>query len=197
MRHHRLLGIAMFFLLAAILVVPGLIQGAQAKPVAGGGNGDGTGIVVVQSVALTADEVKWLKYLREEEKVARDVYTYLYSKWGALIFKNIAASEQKHMDAIKNLMMKYGVSDPAAGNGYGVFTNQELQVLYDKLIVDGSVSKRAALEVGVLIEELDIGDLEEAMSATTHNDIKNVYSNLLQGSFNHLAAFESQFAKLA
>ena len=73
MRHHRLLGIAMFFLLAAILVVPGLIQGAQAKPVAGGGNGDGTGIVVVQSVALTADEVKWLKYLREEEKVAREL----------------------------------------------------------------------------------------------------------------------------
>ena len=55
----------------------------------------------VQTVVLTDDETYWLTYMREEEKVARDVYLYLNEKWNVRIFKNIAASEQTHMDAIK------------------------------------------------------------------------------------------------
>lgn len=196
MRRRKILGITVFLLLAATLVVPGLFQDVQARAVANGGNSPGTSVSTVQSSVLSAEEVKWLKHIREEEKVARDVYTYLYDKWRSSIFKNIAASEQQHMDAIKTLLNKYGISDPAAGNGYGVFTNMDLQSMYNKLIVDGSASKIAALEVGVSIEVMDIEDLEKAISTTTHKDIKTVYSNLMQGSYNHLAAFESQLEKL-
>lgn len=196
MRHRKILGITVFLLLAATLVVPGLFQDVHAWAGANGGNSPGTSVSTVQSSVLSAEEVKWLKHIREEEKVARDVYTYLYDKWRSSIFKNIAASEQQHMDAIKTLLNKYGISDPAAGNGYGVFTNMDLQSMYNKLIVDGSASKIAALEVGVSIEVMDIEDLEKAISTTTHKDIKTVYSNLMQGSYNHLAAFESQLEKL-
>ena len=40
--------------------------------------------------------------------------TDLYKMWGLTIFSNIASSEQKHMDAIKTLLDRYGLDDPAA-----------------------------------------------------------------------------------
>jgi hypothetical protein len=133
--------------------------------------------------------------MREEEKVARDVYLYLNKKWNLRIYKNIAASEQTHMDAIKNLLDKYSIADPAAGKGIGEFTDPDLQKLYDDLILQGSVSKVEALKVGVIIEETDIDDLNEGIATARHNDIKTVYINLLQGSLNHLDAFESSLAR--
>jgi len=150
----------------------------------------------VQAAPLTDEEIYWLTYMREEEKVARDVYLVLNEKWNLRIFKNIAASEQRHMDAIKTLLDTYTVPDPAAGKEHGEFTNPALQKLYNDLIQQGSISRVEALNVGILIEETDIDDLNEGITSTRQNDIKTVYSNLLQGSLNHLDAFESGLAKL-
>ena len=142
------------------------------------------------------DEVAYtLNYMREEEKLARDVYLFLYDKWHSRIFKNISVSEQTHMDAIKNLLDKYGIPDPAADKGPGEFANSQLQALYEELIQDGSVSLVDALEVGVFIEETDIEDLDAGIASSTHKDIITVYSNLLAGSLNHLNAFNSNLAR--
>jgi hypothetical protein len=149
----------------------------------------------VQVSPLTTEEKYWLTYMREEEKLARDVYLVMYEKWGSRIFNNIAASEQKHMDAIKTLLDRYGIPDPAQDNGRGEFTNQELQTLYNDLVEQGSVSLIEALKVGVFIEETDIDDLKAAIALTTHKDIGTVYSNLLRGSLNHLKAFTFNPAK--
>jgi hypothetical protein len=145
--------------------------------------------------ALTDTEKSWLIYMREEEKLARDVYQAFYAKYESRIFKNIATSEQQHMDAIKTLLNRYGIPDPAEGKNAGEFTNPDLQALYDELIDQGSVSLNEALKVGVEIEEQDINDLKEAITDTTHPDIKKVYSNLLRGSLNHLKAFTSNLVK--
>jgi hypothetical protein len=144
-----------------------------------------------QAAALTDDEKYWLTYMREEEKLARDVYLSLGSTWNIPIFSNIAQSEQVHMDSVKTLLDRYGLSDPAAGKAQGEFTDPVLQKLHDDLIAQGSLSGAEALRVGVFIEETDISDLNKAIAATTHNDIRTVYNNLLQGSMNHLSAFES------
>jgi hypothetical protein len=152
--------------------------------------GDGTCIASIEITPLEDDEIGWLTYMREEEKLARDVYQYFYDEYGLRIFKNISASEQKHMDAIKTLLDKYEIADPALET-VGAFANSDLQGLYDKLIVNGSVSLVEALNVGILIENTDISDLEEAIAATTHVDLQTVYSNLLRGSQNHLDAFNS------
>jgi hypothetical protein len=148
----------------------------------------------VQAATLTADEVFWLTYMREEEKLARDVYRFLYDKWGSRIFNNISASEQRHMDAIKTLLDRFGIADPANGQGPGEFTNETLQVLYYDLIARGSVSLIEALKVGVLIEETDIDDLMTAISLTERKAIKTVYGHLLIGSLNHFKAFVSKLA---
>ena len=127
--------------------------------------------------------------MREEEKLARDVYVTLYAKWGLRMFNNISSAEQRHTNAIVTLLNRYGIVDPAAGNAVGVFTNPDLQALYDKLIAQGSTSSAEALKVGVFVEQTDIQDLKTHIAETTKADILQVYNNLLRGSQNHLRAF--------
>ena len=97
---------------------------------------------------LSADEIAGLQFMREEEKLARDVYLTLYQKWGVATFNNIASSEATHMASIKTLLDRYGIADPAAGQPIGVFTNPELQALYNQLIAQGSQSLSGGLASG-------------------------------------------------
>lgn len=143
---------------------------------------------------LSNAEIEGILFMREEEKLARDVYLTFYEKWGLRIFQNIAASEATHMEAVKTLIDRYGLEDPAVQN-IGVFTNPTLQELYNQLTADGSQSLADALRVGAAIEEIDILDLEERAAQTDKADIELVYKNLTKGSRNHLRAFTSILEK--
>lgn len=103
-----------------------------------------------------------LTYVREEEKLARDVYLFLYDMWGLQVFQNIADSEQTHTDAVKTLLDAYGLTDPAAATQPGEFVNPDLQALYNQLTAQGSLSLADALKVGAAIEEIDILDCSSA-----------------------------------
>lgn len=138
---------------------------------------------------LTAAERNALTYMREEEKLARDVYQALEAKWGARPFGNIALAEQTHMDSVNSLLDQFKLSDPAAGATWGEFKNADLQALYAKLVKQGGSSRTEALKVGCLIEELDIKDLRERTLKTKRDDIKMVFGNLERGSRNHLRAY--------
>jgi hypothetical protein len=144
---------------------------------------------------LTETEKSDLLFMREEEKLARDVYFYLFEKYDRLIFKNISNSEQKHMDAILTLIEYYGMEDPASTQR-GVFNNEDLQNVYDDLILSGDVSLENALKVGATIEDLDIRDLNLALGSTSRSDIVKVYENLKCGSENHMRAFDGQIKDL-
>lgn len=151
---------------------------------------------VSAQLSLSQLEEQELLYLREEEKLARDVYTALFATSGLQIFGNIAQSEQQHMNAVLTLLQNYGLTDPVGSNAAGMFTNADLQSLYDQLVAQGAASQIAALQVGVLIEETDITDLEAAISNTDKTDVIRVYNNLLKGSLNHLSAFTNNLAAL-
>jgi len=138
---------------------------------------------------LSADDKSGLLFMYQKEKVARDVDNYLYNKWNLRVFSNIAKSEKTHMDAIKSLLQKYNLTIPS--DDVGVFELEELQSLYNTLITSGSVSANEALKVGKLVEETDIADLQSRIS-TAAEDIKLVYQELLNGSYNHLNAFSKQ-----
>jgi len=144
---------------------------------------------------LTAEEIADLQYLREEEKLAHDVYVALGEQWNVRTFTNIARSEQVHTDAVKTLLDAYGIDDPADGNAAGVFENDDLQALYNDLMAKGTTSVQAALEVGITIEQVDIADLEEQIARTGNAAILQVYGNLLNGSQNHLRAFTNAAAR--
>lgn len=142
----------------------------------------------VNQSALDAVEAETLAFIREEEKMARDVYDAMYVLWpDKPIFDQISDSEQEHMDAILTLLDKYGLPDPAQGPG--VFTDPDIQGLYDWLISRGEVSEIDALYAGAFIEEYDIHDLQMAIEETDNPDVQQVYSNLEQGSENHLRAY--------
>lgn len=146
-------------------------------------------VAPVATSELSDDEIDGLLYMREEEKLAHDVYQVLYEKWGLTVFDNIATSEQRHTDAIKTLLDSYGLTDPADGSDVGEFSDPTLQALYDQLVERGSQSLQDALLVGASIEEIDILDLEKYIAQTERADIRQVYDNLMSGSENHLRAF--------
>ena len=141
--------------------------------------------------SLDATETEGLIYMREEEKLAHDVYVTLYEKWGLSIFNNISKSEDNHENKIETLLNNYQIEDSVGDNSIGVFVNPDLQQLYNNLIAQGSQSLTEALKVGVLIEETDIADLQERIAQTDNADIQQVYQQLLNGSYNHLSAFTS------
>ena len=143
---------------------------------------------------LSEEETAGLIQMREEEKLARDVYQVLGEKWQAAIFSNIAVREQRHMDAVKSLLDKYDIDDPVTDSTAGVFTDPELQALFEQLTAKGNESLVAALQVGNTVEDLDIYDLEEFIAQADNEDIKTVYQNLLKGSRNHLRAFWYQLS---
>jgi len=126
--------------------------------------------------------------MREEEKLARDVYLAMYQKWGAVTFSNIASSEQQHMDTLKKMLDRYKLADPVQ-DALGVFTNADLQAKYDQLLASGSQSYVEGLYAGATIEEIDMIDIQHAIDVTTHLDVDNAYLNLLEGSKNHLRAY--------
>jgi hypothetical protein len=174
----------------ALLAAFGVADAAGPRgggPGMGGGGGGGTTTPVLSIVEATD-----LTYMRQEEKMARDVYLTMYALWQVPTFSNIASSEQSHMDAIMKLLQRYGLPDPAAGLVVGEFRDGELQTLYDQLVATGSDTELAGLQVGGLIEEVDMLDIADAIQRSTKADIDEVYGKLLCGSRNHLRAFAAQ-----
>jgi len=168
----------------------------------GFGRGPGAGVGVCQNLAalplepLSKSETTSILYMREEEKLARDVYRGLFQKWGMEMFARIATSEQRHMDAVNGLITRYQLTDPVKDDTPGAFTNAGLAALYNELMTTGLGSEAAALRVGARIEDLDIYDLEEALKEADNEDIGLVYGNLSRASGNHLRAFTGQLDAL-
>jgi hypothetical protein len=146
-------------------------------------------IAQVSAATLPAATKASLIFMVEEEKLARDVYSTLYTKTGLNQFKNINKAEQTHMDLLRGLLKTYGIKDPTIGKAVGKFNNASLAALYKKLIADGSVSLVAALNVGIAVEEKDIADIKMILKTKLPDDVKYVLDRLIAGSYNHLAAF--------
>jgi hypothetical protein len=170
--------------LAVLSSVPAAAQGygRPSGPPAGGASA---------TLTLSATEAKALAFMREEEKMARDLYRQLYAKWKLRVFDRISESEQRHFDAVGRLLTRFQLEDPARGLSDGIFTDPGLQALYNELLAKGERSAKDALEVGVLVEKTDIEDLEAALKSVTNTEVKRVFTSLLQASMNHLDTFES------
>lgn len=145
-----------------------------------------------EGLLATADTTATLlTYLIEEEKLAHDVYTYMYDLYGSQVFGNILEAESKHQDQVAGLLETYGGTDPRSTEP-GVFSDPELQALYDDLIELGSQSAQDAYQVGVMIEEKDIADITAQLATASEQDVVTVLEKLRSGSENHLRAFNRQ-----
>ena len=178
----------------ATLVAVGLVAMPTTGVLAKASQSPGTCVSATAIAPLTEVEIATLRWMREEEKLARDLYLELNAFWPAKVFTNIAASEQKHFDAIGRKLVLYGIADPALPN-VGDFADPALQTLHDELLALGMVSFVEALEVGVTIEETDIVDLQAAIEGTSSVPLRTTYQHLLRGSTNHLRAFIKVLAR--
>ncbi|MBC8452231.1 MAG: DUF2202 domain-containing protein [Spirochaetes bacterium] len=149
-------------------------------------------VTITLPSGLSREEYDGLLLMREEEKLARDVYLELSDIWGVRVFSNIAGSEQTHMNAVLSVIEIYNIDDPIKDDSRGTFTNPELADLYGQLVEQGSRSLSDAFTVGATIEDLDIKDLRVLLSETENADIIRVYENLEKGSENHIRSFIRQ-----
>ena len=154
-----------------------------------------TQLIIDTSISLSAAEIESLLFMREEEKLARDVYLTYYQWYQSRQFSNIADSEQKHTDAVARLLAAFEIPDPVVSDEIGVFENSFLETLYLELTEKGQESQIEALKMGALIEEIDIQDLRLAADTLTHSSVLEVYDNLEKGSRNHLRAYYSSLKK--
>lgn len=167
--------------------------------------------------SLDAAEETHLIFMREEEKLARDVYLTL-AQWYPYqpVFNTIATgSEQTHTDTMRDKLADYGIADPNpdanelpemigvfTGETYGEYFTEKFTELTDR----AATSELDALYVGAFIEELDMHDIAECpqvivdmdnsidegecgLNYTDETALINAYSSLLDGSENHLRAY--------
>jgi hypothetical protein len=147
------------------------------------------------SVSLLTDQEKTdLLFLREEEKLARDVYLYAFDKYNFEVFQQIAGSEQVHMDEVKVLLDKYELEDPASVDK-GVFNDAILQNLYNQLIAMTDTSLVGGLTAGMIIEDMDMADIGNFEANTTITDILDVHEFLKCTSRNHMRYFYMDLTK--
>ena len=144
---------------------------------------------------LSQRERENLLFMREEEKLAHDVYVTLGKTWGLPPLANIPQAESRHMEFVKTLLDRYSLADPLPDQVVGKFPSQQMQALYDQLVAQGEESVEAAIKVGALIEERNIADLSRVLEEADHDDLKVVYQNLLKGSRNHLRTFARQLSR--
>ena len=192
------------------------------KPETGTGTGEGQGshgeekpfdISLYPDSTLTQDIVDSLAYMGNEERLAYDIYTVLYkhhSDAGLEInqLKNIPQSEQKHVEIVQSIIQKYDINtanltdvvDPVADKDVafadmpmGKYDIAHIQELYDMLHAKGIQSHQAAMEVGCMVEVIDIDDLDKFIiqaEASNATDIVDGFNKLRNGSYNHYWAFD-------
>ena len=144
-------------------------------------------VFTTDSNDISSSEIEGLLLMREEEKMAGDIYSLLYEKFNLRVFANITKSENQHTNAVLTLITHFNLNDPAL-ESEGEFNDEIIQKIYDDLIAQ-STTIDEALKTGAFIEEYDIADLNKLIAETQNADIITVYQNLLRGSKNHIKAF--------
>ena len=171
----------------------------------------------VTSTGLDAVEASHLTFMREEEKLARDVYLTLANMYPDQdVFNTIATtSEQTHTDTLRDKLAQLDLPDPNPdtndlpasigvflGEDWGWYFTEKFHALTSK----AKESELAALYVGALIEELDMNDIGVCpqvmidagypevcgLEYTDESVLINAYRSLIDGSENHLRAYVGQ-----
>ncbi len=143
-----------------------------------------------------------------EERLAYDIYTVLYNHHlgaGTEIKQllNIPKSEQMHMDVVADVLEKYNLKDDSTDSEattVGQYDIAAIQELYDALYTKGIVSKQAALEVGCMVEVVDVDDLDHAIQQAEDSnaaDVVAAFNILRDGSYNHYWAFDKGLKRMA
>jgi hypothetical protein len=176
-----------------LLLTPAITADAQGRPQSSG-TFDCQRILIdyfnsLPVNVLDEETIDKVILLREEEKLARDVYLTLSELYTIQVFSNVARSEQQHMDLVAKILVRYAIPDPAAGNAIGEFTDPWVQGMFDQLVALGETSLINALIVGATIEDVDIYHLQHILDHSDFDDVNVIVQNMIAGSRNHMRSF--------
>lgn len=138
-------------------------------------------------ISLSKSDIENFQYQYSEEMLARDVYKTFYDLYKVKIFNNIAQSEQKHMDSVKNILERVNATIPT---DYGVLNDT-----FIALKTEGSKGLQQALEVWLKIEMLDIDDIKDTLSTSNNVIVNDILYNIGGASYNHLRWFSKALIK--
>src|SRR5664279_5572083 len=145
-----------------------------------------TGATAPSSTAIADDtRAADLAFSRDEERMARDLYTLFGQTYDAAILNRIAGSEQQHFDAVGALLTTYAITDPAVGQPAGTYANADVQKLYDQWKAQGLTSVQDAYAVGVALEQADIADLQGILARNSHADAQRVFTQETEALRDH------------
>lgn len=145
--------------------------------------------------SLTVSQRTELLRLAEDEKLAHDLYTAFAQAYDLPVFENLAVAEANHLQALRTLMDRYGVTDPTAGKAAGVFASATVQAAYDQLRVQGKASRQAALEAARTVERNAIASYGDAVIGLNAPAAERAYANLQVAENRHLAAINTWLAR--
>lgn len=149
---------------------------------------DGTCVNLPASGTLTASQRTELVAMAQDEKVTQDLYAQFYQTYHLRVFGNIAAAETNHLQAVRTLMARYGITDPTVGQPAGHFSTDAAQATYDRLLAQGKTSEQAALNVARGLEQGAIARYSTALNGLTAQDARQVVQHLQAAETRHLAA---------
>lgn len=138
---------------------------------------------------LSQQDISWLTRMREEEKLARDIYISFWNKWGNDAFVNTSKSEQTHMDYVKVILDRYWIDDPIKDDSVWIFSFYAMKKLYDDFVFKWNKSLLDAFILSADAESLDILDASDLLQQTKNKDIMELYNNLIIWSRSHLRAY--------
>jgi hypothetical protein len=141
----------------------------------------------VSANTLNEQEIRYLLFMTEEEKLAHDVCLVFQRKYRDRIFPNLRRSERLHMDTMAGLLDRYGLENPTK-SAVGEFDDQRLQGFYDRVFDRGMKNRVEAIMVAALVVEKDVIEIAKAMNNTDEPAIMRVYAKHLSGSERHLKA---------
>lgn len=138
---------------------------------------------------LSTDQKNHLINLHNEERLAHDVYVYLYNKRWIKKFWNILQSEMQHYTLVEDILNTYKIPYDKDTTAW-VYSTAWYSELYNTLIQKWSLSSSDAIAVWTQIETMDIADIQKLYPEfQPYSDITTMLQRLEQWSRNHLAAF--------
>ena len=187
-------------------LINGIIAGFASVIMVGCGSDSDTDPVEVTppNSVLSQGLKDYITYMYSEEGLAHDIYLAIYDIQPVSQLQNIATkSEVKHIAAVNDLAIQYDLNmtqypdteEPYSINGIapGVYPIGQIQDLYNMLYDKGIQSKQDALEVGCMVEVVDVEDLDQAIAlaeADNASDVLDVFNFLRDGSYTHYWSFD-------
>ena len=207
--------------LSAITILVGCGGGSSPSSKGKGAGGGAPDVYAYPKYDLSQQNKDDLAFMGNEERLAYDVYSYLYNYHlnnGNTIeqLNNIASkSETRHIQSVREVINKYEIeptdltildTTPVATRTTsqdllpsGRYDISHIQELYNALVAKGEDSVQDALEVGCMVEVTDINDLNpkvENAKASGAADLQAVFEFLRDGSYNHYWAFDKGLKNL-